>query len=565
MDKLETLQLPEEGEYPEALTERFELLERMSGSGDTETLLARDRRTGERVTVKCFLREHPLYDRREPEALRRLQAPQLPAFIGEYCGETMRCVVRQYAEGESLAERAARAPLTEAEIRELGIRLCGQLETLHSARPPVIHRDVKPQNIILGEDGSPVLIDFGIAREYSEKDADTLIMGTQGFAPPEQYGFQQTDARSDLYSLGQVMRWLLERTGKDASPPLDRALRRMTAFDPERRYQTARQAQKALEAARPESRRRRGIWGALIGMLLLAFLSILGTAGVRGLRQQAVFAEPLVEEAARMSLGLGEGDFFSREMLAEVRGIYILAGEAFPDAESFYAAVNRWYAEERPGRGTMTDLADLAQMPGLEEVCVAAQQLEDLSALEGLTHMIMAEFKHNEIRDISVLGGKKKLTLVGLNDNPVRDLSPLADCPALAFLDLCDVRNYDPRILERLGNFDYLDLSNPTESWRYLGRRSVISLALRWTGITDLEELAGVTRLETLDISHTAVTDLGPLAVHSGLRHLKMPATPVKDLRPLLEMPLLESVTLSREMEKAAEELEGRRFEIIYE
>ena len=179
--------------------------------------------------------------------------------------------------------------------------------------------------------------------------------------------------------------------------------------------------------------------------------------------------------------------------------------------------------------------------------------------------MIMAEFKHNEIRDISVLGGKKKLTLVGLNDNPVRDLSPLADCPALAFLDLCDVRNYDPRILERLGNFDYLDLSNPTESWRYLGRRSVISLALRWTGITDLEELAGVTRLETLDISHTAVTDLGPLAVHSGLRHLKMPATPVKDLRPLLEMPLLESVTLSREMEKAAEELEGRRFEIIYE
>ena len=80
MDKLETLQLPEEGEYPEALTERFELLERMSGSGDTETLLARDQRTGERVTVKCFLREHPLYDRREPEALRRLQAPQLPVL-----------------------------------------------------------------------------------------------------------------------------------------------------------------------------------------------------------------------------------------------------------------------------------------------------------------------------------------------------------------------------------------------------------------------------------------------------------------------------------------------------
>ena len=567
MEEKEALRLPDEAEYPKELTEGFELLERMSGSGDTETLLARNRKTGEKMTVKCFRAEHPLYARTEPETLRKLQAPPLPEFAGEYRNESMRCVVRRFVEGESLAERVARDPLTEAEITGIGIRLCGQLEILHSADPPIIHRDVKPQNIILREDGTPVLIDFGISRVYSEKDTDTLIMGTQGFAPPEQYGFAQTDARSDIYSLGMVLKWLLAE-GKElenASGPLKKVLQKMTAFDPRQRFPTARQAGKALAGTRPEARRRR-MWIRSLGAAVLLICLGLGiAAGVRMMRQRAVFSDPLMERAVRRSLGLGEGDFLSEDMLEDVKGIYLVADTPCADTDSFFSEVNRWYAAGKPVRGTLTDLGDLARMPNLEQVCAAAQELRDISALAGLQKLSMAELKHNEIQDISALAGKEKLIWAGLNDNPVRDLSPLAECPALAFLDLCDVRNYDPRILERLGNFDYLDLSNPTESWRYLGRRRVLSLSLAWTGLTDLEELAGVTRLEDLNISHTAVADLRPITVHSGLRRLRMAATPATDLRPLLELPLLETVTLSREMEGLEEELEGRRFEIVYE
>ena len=568
MESEETLRLPDEGEYPAELTESYELLERMSCTGDTETLLARNRRTGERVTVKCFRKEHPLYERMEPEALRGLKAPPLPEFRGEFRNERMRCAVQEYVEGESLAERAARSPMTEAEIREIGIQLCEQLETLHSAKPPIIHRDVKPQNIILREDGTPVLIDFGISRVYTEKDSDTLIMGTQGFASPEQYGFAQTDARSDLYSLGMVLRWLLERgeAGTAVSAPMEKTLRKMTAFDPKQRYQTARRAGKALAGTRPNARRGRILARSLGAAALLICMGIGIVIGGQVRRQRAVFSSPLIERAARLSLGLGEAEFFPKERLSEIRGIYIVADEAYPDRDGFFAAVNRWYAAGRqPERGKLKDLADLEQMPNLEQVYVAVQQLEDISALKGLERITDVELKHNEIQDISVLAGMKHLTWAGLNDNPVRDLSPLAECPGLAFLDLCDVRNYDPRILEKLGNFDYLDLSNPTESWRYLGQRRVLSLALAWTGLTDLNELAGVTRLQDLDISHTAVADLGPITVHSGLLHLKMAATPVKDLRPLLELPALETVTLSRDMEGLAEELEGRRFEIIFQ
>ena len=141
-----------------------------------------------------------------------------------------------------------------------------------------------------------------------------------------------------------------------------------------------------------------------------------------------------------------------------------------------------------------------------------------------------------------------RLNWVGLNDNPVKDLSPLAECPNLSGLDLCDVKSYDPQILEQLGNFEYLDLSNPTESYAYLGRRSVSALHLAWTGLTDLHVLDQVTRLEELDISHTAVTDLSPLAAHAGLKRLNLAGISRADLSTLTELGNLESVTISEDM-----------------
>ena len=204
-------------------------------------------------------------------------------------------------------------------------------------------------------------------------------------------------------------------------------------------------------------------------------------------------------------------------------------------------------------------------MPELEEVCIAAQEIEDISVLADLKMLKKAELKHNYIRDISPLTGLARLTSVGLNDNPVTDLSPLKECPNLVILDLCDARNYDPKVFTELGSFDYLNLSNPTDSYRYLGEKSVRELQLGWTGITDLRVLDGISRLEELDISHTAVRDLGPLVNHQGLRRLNIAATQVRDLSPLKELPGLERVVLSRDMEGRTEMPEDPYFEILIE
>ena len=147
------------------------------------------------------------------------------------------------------------------------------------------------------------------------------------------------------------------------------------------------------------------------------------------------------------------------------------------------------------------------------------------------------------------------LTSVGINDNPVRDISPLTECPKLAFLDLCDVRSYDPTAVQRLGNFDLLDISNPTDSYRYLDGKSILDLRIAWTGLDDLHVLDRVTRLERLYIDHSQVSDLSPLKRHVGLKTLNLAGLPVSDLSVLLELKQLEEVTISADMQSLVDAL----------
>ena len=434
--------------------------------------------------------------------------------------------------------------------------------------PSVIHRDIKPQNVVLRPDGTAVLIDFGIARVRTEKDADTVAFGTQGFSPPEQYGFSQTDARSDIYSLGILLNWLLHRETKvtqNSRSAVEKVIERCVFFDPDKRFDNVEQVKRALLAAKPEARKKRKRLITVAVCLLLALISCGVFFSARVNQRAVLFSQPLIEQAVRANLGLSDTAPITKDMLEQVTALYIVADAAYPDADSFYPAINRWYAEGKPTRGAITDLNDLAAMPNLEQVCIVAQELTDISALENHPKLNKVEFKHNYITDISVLSGMDHLSSVGINDNPVRDISPLIECQNLAFLDLCDVRSYEPSVVAQLGNFDFLDLSNPTESYRYLDGKSILDLRLAWSGLDDLHVLDHVTRLERLEIDHTAVSDLSPLALHKGLKVLKLAGLPVTDLSVLLELPQLEEVTISEELRPAAEALGPVPFSFVYE
>ncbi|MGD8905118.1 MAG: serine/threonine-protein kinase, partial [Anaerolineae bacterium] len=148
----------------------------------------------------------------EAKLLRGLDHVNIPK-IADYFEENGRaCLVMEFVWGESLEKRleATNAPLLETDVLKWAIQLCDALEYLHNLQPPIIFRDMKPSNVMVTNTGLVKLIDFGIARTYKAgKKRDTVAMGSENYAAPEQWGKGQTDARSDVYALGATIYHLL--------------------------------------------------------------------------------------------------------------------------------------------------------------------------------------------------------------------------------------------------------------------------------------------------------------------------------------------------------------------
>jgi serine/threonine protein kinase len=148
----------------------------------------------------------------EARLLRTLDHPSIPQIAGYFEENGRACLVMEFIWGDSLEKRlaAANAPLLESDVLKWAIQLCDALDYLHTRQPPIIFRDLKPSNVMVTHAGLVKLVDFGIARTYKMgKKRDTVAMGSENYAAPEQWGRGQTDARSDLYALGATMYHLL--------------------------------------------------------------------------------------------------------------------------------------------------------------------------------------------------------------------------------------------------------------------------------------------------------------------------------------------------------------------
>ncbi len=199
----------------------------------------------------------------EAKILSRLNHPNLPAFTDFFTEDARHFLVMEFVDGstlEDLLDRNGR-PFSERRVLGWARQLCDVLEYLHSQQPPVIFRDMKPGNVMLSRTGRIKLIDFGIARLFRNSgEQDTQLLGTPGFAPPEQYGSAQTDERSDIYSLAmtlfQLMTSSVSETGfgltdvhakfPHISPPVARALEKATSLRIEDRYESVVVFRRAL-------------------------------------------------------------------------------------------------------------------------------------------------------------------------------------------------------------------------------------------------------------------------------------------------------------------------------
>ncbi|GEM_PF-4574042 len=154
--------------------------------------------------------------RREAAMLAHLSHRNLPKVIDNFEENGRQYLVMDLVEGQTLSDVLLKQnqPLPVAQVLVWTEQLCDALGYLHRQRPPIIFRDLKPDNIMVDKNGDVKLIDFGIARHFTPgKKSDTMLFGTFGYAPPEQYGGGQTDARSDEYALAATLHHVL--TGRD--------------------------------------------------------------------------------------------------------------------------------------------------------------------------------------------------------------------------------------------------------------------------------------------------------------------------------------------------------------
>ncbi len=189
---------------------------------------------------RLFVRKNVHINGALAEKLFALSCPYIVKLIEMGEDDDGEYVIEEYIDGSAASERSFTKKQAVKALKEL----CDALKALHAEK--IVHRDIKPSNILVTEDGHIKLIDFDASRvEKTVKDRDTEILGTNGFAPPEQFGFSQTDSRSDIYAFGVTMELLL---GENSAPFMG-IIKKCKALDPGDRYDSISDVKTAIRFA----------------------------------------------------------------------------------------------------------------------------------------------------------------------------------------------------------------------------------------------------------------------------------------------------------------------------
>lgn len=268
------------------LHKRYRIVEILGQGGMGSVYRALDENLGVEVAVKENLFTTDEYARQfrlEAVILANLRHPNLPRVTDHFViGEQGQYLIMDYIEGEDLRQRMERqGVITEEEAILIGAAMCDALDYLHSRKPSIIHRDVKPGNVKITPDGRIYLVDFGLAKIVKGSQATTTGARamTPGYSPPEQYGTARTDARTDIYSLGATLYAALtgvipedglaramdnvdltpiRKRNPRVSRRLAAAIEKAMAVRPEDRFQSALEFKEALLSSNVKTQRVEG-------------------------------------------------------------------------------------------------------------------------------------------------------------------------------------------------------------------------------------------------------------------------------------------------------------------
>lgn len=600
---------------PEDMQEHWTVYECLKESEDSSTFLVKETATGILCVLKWGRNRQTEFLRNEMEIMKKMADRKLSGIpkayrIFEENGEVY--LVREYIEGMSLAQMVLqKGGISEAEICRISRKICQTAEQFQNPNEPMIHRDIKPENIVVTPGGEVVFIDFGTMRSYKKDGSrDTFVVGTRGTAAPEQYGYTQTDQRTDVYAIGQTMLYMVSESYEmnqlsecAVSRRMKKIIEKACSFEPDKRYGDAAQLRRAVEKCQANNRKKvykkaGAVFGLIAAGYILAIFSPDGTvienkrietaeqsAAEEQIQAEIIFREELIEEAVRKELGLSKTDKITASMLENVRKLRIVGKEILDDEDTFWGEGRHVDGKDSSFgsvRGNITDLSDLAQMVNLEELALCNQKIEDISGLKELP-LKKLYLSKNMITDFSVLLNLIDLDTLCIMENPAENLSVIGECTGILRLNIQGMNLTDIDFLKNL-SLDYLDMSNMevennifeplTEMKKLdtlcmcdvneaaaetLSQMSTLKALFMWgdsTILENLKPLKGMTQLETLAFT-TQISSLEGIEQFPSLNFLSVSFSLVKDLSPVTGAKNLQVIDISNADIKNFEPLFG--------
>lgn len=588
---------------PEDMQEHWTVYECLKESEDSSTFLVKETATGILCVLKWGRNRQAEFLRNEMEIMEKMADRKLSGIpkayrIFEENGEVY--LVREYIEGMSLAQMVLqKGGISEAEICRISRKICQTAEQFQNPDEPMIHRDIKPENIVVTPGGEVVFIDFGTMRSYKKDGSrDTFVVGTRGTAAPEQYGYTQTDQRTDVYAIGQTMLYMVSESYEmnqlsecAVSRRMKKIIEKACSFEPDKRYGDAAQLRRAVEKCQANNRKKvykkaGAVFGLIAAGYILAIFSPDGTvienkrietaeqsAAEEQIQAEITFREKLIEEAVRKELGLSKTDKITASMLENVRKLRIVGKEILDDEDTFWGEGHHVDGKDSSFgsvRGNITDLSDLAQMVNLEELALCNQKIEDISGLKELP-LKKLYLSKNMITDFSVLLNLIDMDTLCIMENPAENLSVIGECTGILRLNIQGMNLTDIDFLKNL-SLDYLDMSNVevennifeplTEMKKLdtlcmcdvneaaaetLSQMSTLKALFMWgdsTILENLKPLKGMTQLETLAFT-TQISSLEGIEQFPSLNFLSVSFSLVKDLSPVTGAKNLQVIDIS--------------------
>lgn len=596
-------------ELPSQITENYDIISCLKYKPEVKVYLLKSLKDEQKYILKCG--KNTYVDRLENEKiiLSLLNDEVFPKFVDSYIVEGECFEIRTYIEGESLFDVVEKkGPYSIKEAVQIMISVCDIINKLHSADNCIICRDIKPQNIIMTTDGKCALVDLDTARLYKDNcDFDTVFLGTKETASPEQFGYGQSDERSDIYGMGMLFHYLLtgdfkkDRIKSEYKGAIRKVVKKCIRFAPEDRYQSVSELKSDLVSIKRFKIRKKMVYFAILFAIVFVIVGGGILVNLFDKKQKEIVVETVdfdsdtLELYVRKVLKKTEDEPIYLEELDKVTSI-VICGDKYFDSFSQYSEYISayWYEwdEMSPAATPVTqndidkfknvdilaldnqgytEMLDLSHLE-LYKLSICKNDIEDISGLKNQTEIATLRLSGTRVKDISCLSEMNKLYELDLNNTQVEDLSSLRglNIEILKCLD-CKIYEYDvlkdfsglielqitignEEMLSWIGEFESLKFIAITDSYftdlkeiKKLTNLEGIELAGS-TRLTDLNGIHELKRLNYLGISGTGITEFPDSIKDSKIRVIDMKGVYVEDATILNECVYLSQVYVSEDM-----------------